>query len=182
MYSNIFEAGSLGPTPKEERAIMTVRSFMFRSDKYREPFIELAKKARELYETWRPSSRSLIQRANLKLPFGFTIIESQIPKIADIFFKDANIITVEAKREQGIPYEKILSDFTDDQLEAMDFANKFLVYIKNMLLDGTGIGKVGYKFKEKDVITRKVEFDAKRRSTKYPKLCTTVPILKSFPS
>ena len=161
MYSNVFEEDAIGPTSEEERAILTVRRFMFRSDRYREPFIELAKKAREVYETWRPQSRSLIQRANLKLPFGFTIVETEIPQILDMFVKDRNIIQVQATRDRGMPFEDIISDFLDDQLENMDFHNKFAVYIKDMLLDGTAIAKVPYRFKEKEVIKRQPQVDPK---------------------
>ncbi len=71
---------------KELHAIRVVRAFMKKSDEYREPHVEIARKSREIYENWSPASRSIVQRANLKLPFGFTIIETQTPQIIDIFF------------------------------------------------------------------------------------------------
>lgn len=154
MSDNIFEQGNLGQTAAEERAVLTVRNFMTRSEKYRAPFLELALKARELYETWRPSSRSIIQRANLKLPFGFSIIETEVPQLVDMFLHDRHIMAVEGWEEADWPYEGVLSDFLNQQLEDMRFRPKFPAYIKNMLLDGTAVAKVSYRYTEKLKTTR----------------------------
>ncbi len=59
---------------KERRAVNHVRNFMFASEQYRRPHLQMSKEDRDLYETWQPQGRSRIGRANLKPPYLFTVI------------------------------------------------------------------------------------------------------------
>lgn len=144
---------------KELHAIRVVRAFMRNSDEYRDPHIELAVKSRELYENWSPSSRSLVQRANLKLPFGFTIIETQTPQLVDIFFRGGNAIQFKGQDANDAMYEDAITDFHSHQFEEMGFASKAASFIKAMLLDGTAFAKVPYRYKEMETMRRVLQMD-----------------------
>lgn len=144
---------------RDRRTISMVRSFMQRSHRYREPHLELAKQSRELYENWKGLSRSIIQRANLKLPFGFTIIETQTPQVMDIFFKGGNVLQFKGEDFQDAQWEDLLTDFHHHQFEEMQFQSKTSVFIKSMLLDGTAVAKVPYRYKEVTTTRRRREID-----------------------
>lgn len=144
---------------KELHAIRVVRAFMKNSDEYREPHIELARKSREIYENWSPSSRSVVQRANLKLPFGFTIIETQTPQLVDIFFRGGSVIQFRGQDYQDAQFEDPITDFHIHQLEEMSFQPKTAAFIKAMLLDGTAFAKVPYRYKEIETLRRVTETD-----------------------
>jgi hypothetical protein len=143
----------------EKHAIRVVRAFMLNSKEYREPHLELARKSRELYENWSPSGRSIVQRANLKLPFGFTIIETQTPQIVDAFFRGGNVIQFKGEDYQDAMWEDPITDFHHHQFEEMGFQSKTANFIKAMLLDGTAIAKVPYRYKELETMRRVTQID-----------------------
>jgi hypothetical protein len=174
-HENVFESDKQRTQQivDDRRVIRTVRSFMERSSKYREPFLHLARKAREVYETWQPTSRSMIQRANLKLPFGFTIIETQVPQLVDIFFKDDEVITFEGQDIDDAVWEKLVTDFHNKQLREMQFAAKGPALVKSIYLDGTGFAKVPYRFKEIETVRRETQVDPETGEPQQIKLATT---------
>ena len=102
------------PIP-DRRAIHMVRNFMDRSSLYREWFLELARRSREAYENWQRQSKSLIQRANLQLPFGYTIIESQLPQLMDVFWKGGNVVQFRGQDFEDAEFENSLTDFLAHQ-------------------------------------------------------------------
>jgi len=144
---------------KELHAIRIVRAFMRNSDEYRDPHIELAVKSRELYENWSPANRSIVQRANLKLPFGFTIIETQTPQLVDIFFRGGNAVQFKGQDANDAMYEDAITDFHVHQFEEMGLQSKSAAFIKAMLLDGTAIAKVPYRYKEMETMRRVMQMD-----------------------
>jgi hypothetical protein len=143
----------------EKHAIRVVRAFMLNSKEYREPHLELARKSRELYENWSPAGRSIVQRANLKLPFGFTIIETQVPQIVDAFFRGGNVIQFKGEGYEDAQWEDPITDFHHHQFEEMGFQSKTANFIKAMLLDGTAIAKVPYRYKELETLRRVTQMD-----------------------
>lgn len=149
--------------PKEStknlHAVRVVRAFMKNSDKYRDPHLELARKSRELYENWSPASRSIVQRANLKLPFGFTIVETQTPQIVDIFFRGGSVIQFKGQDANDAVYEDPMTDFHLHQFEEMHFQSKTAAFVKAMLLDGTAFAKIPYRYKEIETLRRTTEVD-----------------------
>lgn len=144
---------------KNRRAISMVRAFMTRSRKYREPHLELAKESRDIYENWTSAGKSPIQRANLKLPFGFTIIETQTPQVMDLFFKGGNVVIFKGQDFKDAMWEDLLTDFHHHQFTEMAFQSKAAVFIKSMLLDGTAIAKVPYRYKEVETMKRRMDID-----------------------
>ena len=177
---------------KDLHAVRVVRAFMKNSDEYREPHLDLARKSRELYENWSPTNRSIIQRANLKLPFGFTIIETQAPQIIDIFFRGGSVIQFKGQDAPDAMYEDPITDFHIHQFEEMGFQAKTAAFIKAMLLDGTAFAKVPYRYKEIETMRRINDVDpitGERIQTKQPVMevlfdgpdLEIVPIYDFFP-
>lgn len=177
---------------KDLHAVRVVRAFMKHSDEYREPHLDLARKSRELYENWSPTNRSIIQRANLKLPFGFTIIETQAPQIIDIFFRGGSVIQFKGQDMQDAMFEDAMTDFHIHQFEEMSFQSKTAAFIKAMLLDGTAFAKVPYRYKEIETMRRVTDVDPVTGApiqTKQPKVevlfdgpdLEIVPIYDFFP-
>jgi len=143
----------------EKHAVRVVRAFMLNSKEYREPHLEIARKSRELYENWSPAGRSIVQRANLKLPFGFTIIETQVPQIVDAFFRGGSVIQFKGQDYQDAMWEDPMTDFHHHQFEEMGFQSKTANFVKAMLLDGTAIAKVPYRYKELETLRRVTQMD-----------------------
>lgn len=139
---------------RERRAVLMVRGFMNRSKSYREPQLKLAQQAREMYENWQSTGRTMIMRANLRLPFGFTIIETQLPQLVDVFLKNERFIKFEGRSEDDFIWEEQLTDFHQRQFDEMEFPAKFIQFTKAMLLDGTAIAKIPYRFEEIMTIRR----------------------------
>ena len=144
---------------ERERARRHVHAFMKKSDEYRRPHLELAKKSRELYQNWDSQAKSPIGRANLKLPYGYTIIESEAPQLCEIFLKEKPFFKWSGREPQDMLWENALTDFHAGQLEAMKMPLKLMSFAKGMLIDGTAVAKVPYKFKEALVMQRKMEVD-----------------------
>lgn len=170
----------------KRHAIRVVRSFMFKSREYREPHLDLAVKSRELYENWSNAGRSVVQRANLKLPFGFTIIETQTPQIVDAFFKGGNVIQFRGQGAEDSAWEDSLTDFHHHQFEEMGFQTKSANFIKAMLLDGLAVAKIPYRYKEIQTLRRVTQQDpitGDSVSTKMPymEVCFDGPDIELLP-
>lgn len=144
---------------KWQRAAKFVRRFVSKSADYREPHIELAVESRELYECWSTQSKSRIQRANLKLPYAFTIIETTMAQFSDLFLKDKPLFKFKGREPQDTVFENQLTDFHDMQVEKMRFREKLFSIVKADLLDGTVVAKVPYRFDEKITSTRVTQQD-----------------------
>lgn len=162
------EKKDLNEKEKYRRIVSEVRQFMAKSAEYRKPHIELAKKSRELYENWQASGRTITHRANIRLPYGFSIIEDQTPKITQGLLQDRPLVTFEAEKESLLIWENTLDDFHDAQLEEMRFVPQVPALIKSMLLDGTAIAKIPYKFEEallewEDVVINENAVEVKQR-------------------
>lgn len=141
---------------KKRRATDMVRRFMLRSEEYRRTHIELARLSRELYECWQIETKSPIQRANLKQPFGFTIIQTEIPQIVSAVLKERPFAEIDANENPNFLYESALTDYCDTQITNMNFPVKLVSYVTAMKLDGTAFAKVPYRYKEKLIRRKKV--------------------------
>ena len=169
---NPFEKKDVKEVLKDRRKVEMVRQFMKRSSQYREPYLELARKSRELYENWYQKSRSPIQRANLQLPFAYTIIETEVPQILNIFFRDDEVIRFEGRGPEDARWENLLTEFHKQQLSEANFKIKTAVFIKNMLLDGTAIAKLPYRFQEVETAQTVTEINPQ----------TGEPVVRKLPS
>jgi hypothetical protein len=134
---------------RERRAVMQVRRFMSNSDRYRDNHLKIAERSREMYENWNFSGRTMINRANLRLPFGYTVVETLLPKLTDVFLSDDEIIKWEGQDSSDAQWENIMTDFHSVQFKNMKFSPKFIASLKSMLLDGTMIAKIPYRYQER---------------------------------
>lgn len=133
---------------KRRRASLMVHRFMERSDRYRTPHLELARRGREFYNTWNKHSRSTIRRSNLQLPFAYQLVEEELPQLTEPFFSDKQPIRFKGRDREDMNWNEALSDHASMQLEQMGFQVKFISFCKGMLIDGTAIAKIPYKFEE----------------------------------
>jgi hypothetical protein len=145
----------VGPS-KEDRAREMVRKFVKKSEDYRRPHLDLARKNRELYNVWDAQAKSQIGRANLKLPYAYSIIETETPQITEMFLRETPFVKFQGTEPQDMIWETVLTDFHAQQVDAMKFTPKFISFVKGMQIDGTAVAKVPYKFKEK-LVTKRVQ-------------------------
>lgn len=127
---------------------------MKKSDEYRRPFLEQAAKARELYTCWDATAKSVTQRANLRLPYAYQIVQDEIPGIVGTLLKDKLPFRVQGRLEAGMQFQDTLNDFHGMQLDQMRFAPKFTAFVTGLLIDGTAVAKIPYRFKEQVVTVR----------------------------
>lgn len=138
----------------DRRAVLMVRDFMERSDAYRKPHVELAIQSRRLYENWQDSGNTLVGRARLRTSIGFTIIETLTPQLHTLFFADDEIIELEGKDIFSAQLELPMSEFVNRQMKEAQIQTKGYAYQKAVLLDGTAIAKIPFKFEEQLQVVR----------------------------
>lgn len=155
---------------KQLRAIDFVRRFMVKSQEYRRPHLELAAACRDLYQCWVKEGRSLTARANLKLPYAFSLMEQQTPELVEAILKERPIAKVEGTRPSEMVYENSMNDFLDNQVDKMNFPLKCINYVKAMQLDGTAFAQVPYRYQEK--LTSKTTFQDNGLGTPLEKVKT----------
>jgi hypothetical protein len=143
----------------DRRTVRMVRSFMFKSQEYRRDHLELADKSREKYTNWETQERSRIRRANLRPSYGFTVVETLVPQICDLFLGDEHVVKFKGIEPQDFIYEDPMADFVSVQLKEMDFEAKFIVFTHNMVLDGTAVAKTPYRYKEIGTVRRETTQD-----------------------
>lgn len=142
---------TLLPSTDEKDNIDMIRRFMVKSDQYRRNHIDLAMAARTLYQCWVSDGRSETFRANIRLPYAFGLIESEVPQIVEALFGERPFATVEGNEIQDTPWEDPLTDFLDVQVENMRLPVKAIPLVKACLLDGTAIAKVPWRIVEQEV-------------------------------
>lgn len=150
-----------GHDAKLDRAVDTVRQFMKRSEEYRRPYIDRAKQCRELYASWEHQGRSIINRANLKLPYAYSIIEGQTPQIVEAIINERPFAELQGYDEEDMAFEEAMTDFLDSQVEEMDnFVGKLVSWVKGGMHDGTAIAKIPYRYSEQVREKRRPTVDA----------------------
>ena len=144
---------------RRRRAIAHVRNFMRHSEDYRRPFLERGEDASEVYECWQKVAKSPIQRANLRLPYAYLIVETEVPAIASKFLNFKPPFKLKGRKGESMQWEDTLTDFFAMQFEQMRFPAKFVPFVKSASIRGTAIAKVPYKFTERMITKRTVEPD-----------------------
>lgn len=151
------------PSPEIQRkALDTVINFMSKSRDFRRRYEELWMKFLGEYMNTRNVKANALQRANLKLPYAFTTVETFVPQIVDTFLSEKPYITAEcratSKDLNRIQYfsdqAEAISAFFSYQLDQMKFFKEFIPHTKNMLIYGTAIAKIGWKTKYEPVVRR----------------------------
>lgn len=173
------EEGSLDQLQNDRRLVRVIRSFMRKSKEYREDFLDLAYQCRKDYKNWEVETRSKIKRANIQPSYGFMIIETLLPQMTALFFGDHDLVKFRGRTQEDAQHEDVLTDFFDIQFADMQLPVKAITFFKNMLLDGTAIAKVPYRFQEQ--LTKRREIKTDELGNTYIDKAVTVQIVFDGP-
>lgn len=126
---------------REKRARSCVVDFMKKSAKYRKPYEINWIKCQAEYLNTRSVKANVLQRANLKIPYAFTVVETFTPQLVEAFFGDKPYI-----QTQGIGVEDdeggvAITNHMDYQLGKNHMFSKFVVFAKDILTYGTAVVK-----------------------------------------
>lgn len=152
-YSNEeAEVDVVNKTPAEARAVKCVNKFMEASKKYTDRLFDKFFILYEEYLSTRSQRRTALQRANLKPPYAFTIIETYTPYVVEAFLADKPYIGIRGRGPEDQQYESLLEQYLSFQFDEMGFLPKFIPFVKSLLLFGTAIAKVTWKYETKMVM------------------------------
>lgn len=160
---NPIDTSQLTLTTGYSREIDCVRSFMKNSSEFRILYEYVWARLYSEYLNSRNTKGNILQRANLKLPYAWTIIETFTPQIVEAFMSEAPYITAIAREEFDPEKAQVMwqlaqqmSKMFSFQLDRMKFFDDFSAYVKNMLIYGTAIAKVGWIKNEKMLPARQM--------------------------
>lgn len=146
----------LDSTEKRDKALDCVRSFMKESKEFRQLKEYIWMRMWAEYLNSRSVKANILQRANLKLPYAWNIIETFTPQIIEAFTAESPYIQAVPRKtwdpEASQKYTEMAESITGHysyQIEQMKFFEDFTTFVKNMLIYGTAIAKVGWTKNEK---------------------------------
>lgn len=131
----------LSQLEKEQRAKKHVISFLKKSSEYRKPFEANWEKVQAEYLNTRSVKQNILQRANLKIPYAFTTVETFTPQIVEAFLGEKPYIEAKGMNDEDDPDAEAIGKHFTYQLDRTGFFSKFTVAVKGDLLFGTLIGK-----------------------------------------
>ena len=134
---------------KEKRARECVFSFMKKSADYRKPYELNWEKCLNEYLNTKSVKANILQRANLKLPYAFTVIETFTPQIVEAFFGDKPYIQTQGVGVEDDYDAEAITQHTSYQLDRNKMLSKFAVFVKNYLVYGSAIVKNIWSTKNK---------------------------------
>ncbi len=98
--------------------------------------------------------RKVPTRAKIFIPMVFQIIEAAMPKILSVVFGNEEFFDVEAVESKDAPLAKIIKKLLLYQLGQADFFEKFIIFVKQLLLYGTSYFMVYWKVRRAWVFER----------------------------
>jgi hypothetical protein len=144
----------------ERRALKKVTKFMSASRDFRRRYEERAMKYLGEYLNSRSVKSNPLQRANLKLPYAFNIIESFTPQIVETFLKEKPYISAVGRGPEDVETADRISSYFSYQLDQMKFLREFIGFVKNCFIYGTAVAKTPWRHEEGEVIQRYQDRDA----------------------
>lgn len=144
---------------KEERALESVRLFMENSRKYTDPYFKKADQIWKEYLNSRNEKLSPLQRANLKLPYAWTIVETFVPQVVEAFLGEKPYVNVEGRGQEDVQFEELLSKYLTFQLDEMEFFEKFVCFIKDLIIFGTAIAKTPWRYETRKSYETQIKVD-----------------------
>lgn len=151
----------------QDKARTEVTRFMGKSRDFRRRHEDLWMRFLGEYLNTRNVKANPLQRANLKLPYAFTTVETFVPQIVETFLSEKPYITAEVN--DTITDPAMIMDFTKEadsissyfsyQLDQMKFFKEFIPFTKNLLIYGTAIAKTTWATKYEKVTKRKETID-----------------------
>lgn len=140
----------------DDQALEYVKKFVRASAEFRRDYEPLWTRLIKEYANARSVKSNPLQRANLKLPYAFTIVETFAPQVMQIFLTEKPYLTVQGRRgATSLSAEQISSYFTY-QLDRMEFTREFQSFIKCMSIYGTAIAKTNWDYRS-ETITKSVK-------------------------
>ena len=155
---------------KEKRALLHVVDFMEKSRKFRRPYMERFEKLFEEYAAWKLKRRTALQRANLKVPYAFNIVETTTPQMAEAFLGERPYIKYGARGWEDVKIAEDLSEYISMQMDEMEFFNSFVQFLKNNSIYGTALAKTPWRVERRLGYTYNEEVDAQGVPKKTRKL------------
>lgn len=146
MNSQDLEPSEDGPeASREEKALRFVQKFMDKSADFRESYESDWAKAWTEYTNTRNVRASSSQRANLKLPFAYALIEKGVPQLVEAFIGGHPYIEVTGTDDNDKMVSRSLSAQLSRQLDDADIVSNLTEFFKNAAIFGTGICKIPWK-------------------------------------
>ena len=143
------EGVNLGETEREARARRVVFEFMKKSSNYRKPYEVNWEKCLSEYLNTRSVKANVLQRANLKLPYAFTVVETFTPQLVEAFFADKPYIETQGVGVEDDPGAEAITNHMTYQLGANKMFVRFVEFTKNLLVYGSSIVKNTWGTKER---------------------------------
>lgn len=143
----------------EQKALKTVQDFIRKSQQFRKNYEAMWVRYLGEYLNSRSVKSNSLQRANLKLPYAFTIIENLIPQLIDVFLSEKPYISYEGVGMEDEESAEQLSSFATYQLDRMKFFKQLVPFLKNMFIYGTAIAKTPWVTNTKNINQTIKSFD-----------------------
>lgn len=161
---------------KEARALQCVKDFMSLSKRYTRPFFDKFVKLFQSYYGAKLFRTNPLQRADLRPPYTFTIVETYTPFFIEAFLSDKPYIAVDGREDSDTQYEEPLENYLAFQLDQMCFEETFTCFIKDYILYGTAIGKLIWKLEKKWVKKKDLEEEEQENNPLLPELPGGLPL------
>lgn len=139
----------LEATMKEKAALKFVQEFAKQSKKFTAPYFKKFNILWAEYLNSRCGKPSGGQRANLRLPIAFNVIEKSTPPIVDAFLGDKPYLFALGRTEEDVDYEQDITDTLTWQMDQMKFPLSFITFMKTTGIFGTAIGKIPWRYQTK---------------------------------
>ena len=136
--------------------IKTITDDMKRSEEFQQPYFDKFAKFYQQYNCITETKRA--DGANLFIPYIYNIIETALPKILGSVFEAKPFITYKAVGKDDTQKGEVLTNLVYYQMkQLMKAATRFYEIYKSALMYGTAYSKQTWKYKEKDVVERKIQ-------------------------
>lgn len=143
----------------DDKALEYVKKFMSESSEFRRPYDDLWNKMLREYANGRSVKSNPLQRANLKLPYAFTIVETFVPQVVSTYLTEKPYLKIEGRRRATSMVGDAVSSFFTYQLERSKFPREFQAVAKSMSIFGTGLAKTNWTYKSKPITKTVTEKD-----------------------
>lgn len=136
---------------KEQDAVAKVVNAFNEANNYRQEYEEKWLRFYQLYRNYQEHKKP--NGANLFIPYVFSIIETLVPKIVSLVFASRPYIGYLPLNRNSIERAKNMEALVDYQLvQKIRFISVATEWIKDALIYGTGIIKVGWAYEEREVV------------------------------
>ena len=124
-----------------------------RAQEARQPREDKWKRYYELYRSYVENRSDGL--SNLFIPLVFAAIETVLPRLVEAIFASRPYLAVLPREPQDVDNARVMETLIDYQLvDKMNIVRKFNNWIRECLIYGTAVGKVGWRFETRPRIVR----------------------------